>query len=306
MNSLENFPQSISSSKYTGQNIIFIVGCQRSGTTYLQRLLASHTKIKTGQESFLFNWYLAPLLEAWEKRELKSLQAGRGGVGMHCYFTDGEFRTILHNFMLTMMQPMIGNLQKDELFLEKTPDHAFSLETMVKLLPNARFIHILRDARDNAASLLAAGRTWGKDWAPHHAYAAAKLWVKYEQAIQEGKKIIPQGQFYEVKYEELIDSPVETMIKLCQFFGIEWDKVSLEDAVKRNKPESVQESGTKIIRGGEFAKVSGEVVQEPKGFVRKAQPGSWKHDLKFYEKWQVWLSARQMMRSEGYPWKYPW
>ena len=296
----------MSSQQYTGQNIVFIVGCQRSGTTYLQRLLASHPKIKTGQESFLFSWYLAPLLGNWENKEPKSLQAGRGGVGMRSYFTDEDFRSVLHDFMLAMMKPMIGNLQDGELFLEKTPDHALCIPAMIELLPSARFIHILRDARDNVASLLAAGRTWGKTWAPHHTFSAAKRWVRYEQAVREGKKLVPPAQFYEVRYEELLESPVQTLKSIARFLGIEWIEANLADAVERNKPESVQEKGTQIVRGGEFAMVSGDVVQEPKGFVRKAQPGSWKHDLNLFEKFQVWVLARKMMREEGYPWRFPW
>lgn len=39
-----------------GENIVFIVGSPRSGTTWLQRLLATHPQIKTGQESRIFEY----------------------------------------------------------------------------------------------------------------------------------------------------------------------------------------------------------------------------------------------------------
>ncbi|MBI3001835.1 MAG: sulfotransferase, partial [Deltaproteobacteria bacterium] len=39
---------------------MLIVGCPRSGTTWLQRLLASHPKIITGQESHVFDNYVGP------------------------------------------------------------------------------------------------------------------------------------------------------------------------------------------------------------------------------------------------------
>src|SRR5947208_10995760 len=46
---------------------VFIVGAQRSGTTWLQRLLASHPAIAGGQESHLFSGYLAPLWQRWRQ-----------------------------------------------------------------------------------------------------------------------------------------------------------------------------------------------------------------------------------------------
>ncbi|HEY2596345.1 MAG TPA: sulfotransferase, partial [Chloroflexota bacterium] len=76
---------------YDGANLVFVVGCPRSGTTWVQRLLASHSCIRTGQESDLFDMYVGPLLHTWQQ-ELRVDSSGRGGVGLACYFTDAEFR----------------------------------------------------------------------------------------------------------------------------------------------------------------------------------------------------------------------
>ena len=47
------------------QSLVLIVGAQRSGTTWVQRLLASHPAIVSGQESHLFSSYLGPMWQRW-------------------------------------------------------------------------------------------------------------------------------------------------------------------------------------------------------------------------------------------------
>jgi len=70
---------------YTGHNLVFLVGCPRRGTTWLQRLLACHPAVRTGQESHVFEVHIAPQLREWRKL---ADQSNRGGVGMACYFTE--------------------------------------------------------------------------------------------------------------------------------------------------------------------------------------------------------------------------
>ena len=62
--------------EYSGSNMLFVVGCPRSGTTWVQRLLATHPRIRTGQESDVFDQYIGPQLRAWEQ-ELKPEEIGR-------------------------------------------------------------------------------------------------------------------------------------------------------------------------------------------------------------------------------------
>src|SRR5205085_953700 len=51
---------------YAGANLLFVVGCPRSGTTWIQRLLATHPCVRTGQESDLFDLYIGPQLRTWQ------------------------------------------------------------------------------------------------------------------------------------------------------------------------------------------------------------------------------------------------
>src|SRR5581483_10976834 len=83
--------------EYAGANLVFVVVCPRSGTTWVQRLLASHPCVHTGQESDVFDIHIGPQLQAW-RRELEVGSSGRGGVGLGCYFRDAEFVSILKRY----------------------------------------------------------------------------------------------------------------------------------------------------------------------------------------------------------------
>src|SRR5918911_4747159 len=125
---------------YSGDNLVCIVGCPRSGTTWVQRLLAGPPRVRTGQESDVFDIYVGPQLRAW-RRELDPTASGRGGVGLACYFDDDSFMRVLRRYASDLLQPMLGELGAEELFLEKTPSHALYIPEIMELFPGTRFVH---------------------------------------------------------------------------------------------------------------------------------------------------------------------
>jgi hypothetical protein len=291
---------------YDGANLLFVVGCPRSGTTWIQRLLATHPCVRTGQESDLFDLYIGPQLRTWQ-RELASDSSGRGGVGMACYFTDAEFRHQLKEYLLQLLRPMVGSLQPGELFLEKTPSHVLYVPEIHALLPEARFIHVLRDARDTVASLLSASRTWGRAWAPRRAADAAATWVSHVAAGRQAQRTLPASQFFEVRYEALHEDGPRVVRQLVDWLGMRWTDGEIHSALQRNSPEAARAGrGTPIPLGGEFGSSSGPVVKEPEGFVRSARAGTWSHDLSAVQKLGVWRVAHSTMAEVGYAWTTPW
>src|SRR5918911_501808 len=99
----------------SGENLVCVVGCPRSGTTWVQRLLAAHPSVRTGQESDVFDIYVGPQLRAW-RRELDPTSSGRGGVGLACYFDDQGFVQALRRYASDLLAPMLAGLGPGELF----------------------------------------------------------------------------------------------------------------------------------------------------------------------------------------------
>src|SRR5919201_5205098 len=105
---------------FCGESLVCIVGCPRSGTTWVQRLLASHPRVRTGQESDVFDLYVGPQLRAW-RQEADARSSGRGGVGLACYWREEDFLRVLKDYAVQLLQPMVGGLEPGEVFVEKTP-----------------------------------------------------------------------------------------------------------------------------------------------------------------------------------------
>ena len=291
---------------YDGANLVFVVGCPRSGTTWVQRLLASHPSVRTGQESDVFDIYVGPQLQAW-RRELEITSSGRGGVGLGCYFREAEFLPILKRYALDLLRPMVGHLQAGDLFVEKTPSHALFIPEILTLLPRARFVHVLRDARDTVASLLSASRSWGRTWAPRTARQATGMWVQHVEAARRARAHLGPHQFFELRYEALHQNTPRQLTRLVDWLGLHWLEADLMQAVAANQPESARRGeGTAIPMGGTFGDVSGPVVKEPVGFVRRAQAGTWREDLSMVERAWVWKVGHVTMARVGYTWPLPW
>lgn len=291
--------QSTLKADYDGHNLVLVAGCQRSGTTWFQRLLATHPKVRTGQESYLFSAHIGPQLLAW--KELSEAPNNPRIAGLGCYFTKDEFRSILKSYLLRLLEPMVGNLAPGEIFLEKTPDNALHLPQILELLPRARVIHVLRDARDVVSSL--TSREAWLEWAPTDARGAASLWVRHVEAVREAMPLIPAGQFYEVRYETLLQNPAKVLRETVDFLNLQWDSGEIEKAIELNRAEKAKVTGgTPIPVFGDAAKRFGSVLVEPKGFIRKAKAGSWKKDLTFAQKFWVWRAAHTTMEENGYNW----
>ncbi|HEU5397114.1 MAG TPA: sulfotransferase [Verrucomicrobiae bacterium] len=277
-----------------GENLIFVVGSPRSGTTWLQRLLASHPRVKTGQESRLFE-YVGWQLRIWKQDLAQAGKSGRGGQGLPCYLTEPEFLAELKRHLGALLSAMVKDLAPGEFFLEKTPGHALWINEILELLPQSRFVHLIRDPRDVTASMLAAARDWGSNWATRRARKAARLWAQHVQAAREAGSRVPAGQFLELFYEDLFRAPEATVEKVAGFLNLPWSPAEIAAAVKANSAAELRkEKGTPIPLRGEQGKIAG-TVHEPKNFVRKAHPGSWREDLTWLERLQVgWELNRKM------------
>jgi hypothetical protein len=287
---------------YAGENLVFIVGCPRSGTTWVQRLLSCHPQMHTGQESNLFSDFVGLPLRKW--RNGLALRE-RGGVGLACYFTECEFRDLLQGFMRTLLQRMLEPLGPEDFFVDKTPGHALFLREITDLLPACRIIHVLRDPRDVVASLLAASRSWASEsvWAPGHARDAADLWVRSVNSVRRFSRRARPRQLLELRYEALHSSPLEALGQVRDFIGLKWSEDEMQTALEANR--MMASSGDRLTQpiiplAGQAALQSGPRVIDPEGFLRKGLPGSWKSDLSFTEKLWVWRVAGASAKESGY------
>ncbi|MCP4090219.1 MAG: sulfotransferase [Gammaproteobacteria bacterium] len=118
---------------------------------------------------------------------------------------------------------------------EKTPQHVQHIRSIARLFPHAKFIHIIRDGRDCAASF---NRRWHRT--PELTIYRWKNIVRNgcSQGLQLGKE-----HYMEIHYEELTTDPSNGLSQVCNFLGIPFDPAVLESAqpyLQTENTESLQ------------------------------------------------------------------
>jgi hypothetical protein len=214
---------------------IFIVGCQRSGTTALAVMLDRHSRIAVPAEThFLYQFMFH--------------DAHRYGVGTHSEMVDRamanrairavgvtaeevmeQFRTNDNSYPCLMKSILEAyRLQQGKLRVaEKSCNHLFYTEDILKFFPGARIICIIRDGRDVVLSLK------NVPWATHlPCQVLCHKWVNYIDEAMRCKRVLPAESFTTVKYEDLMIYPDRELKRLCEFIGEEFEPEQLEETVQ--------------------------------------------------------------------------
>jgi len=106
---------------------------------------------------------------------------------------------------------------------DKTPGYGAQMHLIQKLLPEAHFIHIIRDGRAVAVSLNDAWRSSGR---MKSVPEAAAWWVR---KIEKARRQADGLSFYlEVRYEDLVLETESTLKRICEFIELPWNPVMLE------------------------------------------------------------------------------
>src|SRR5262249_44051088 len=99
---------------------------------------------------------------------------------------------------------------------DKTPLYSRQMPEISGLLPEARFVHLIRDGRDVALSLKKVWFAPGQDMR-----TLAEYW---SNLIQQTRAFGQQCPHYlEIRYEQLVRHPADELQRICDFLEIEYD-----------------------------------------------------------------------------------
>ena len=121
------------------------------------------------------------------------------------------FRAFYRLYAARMNKPRWG---------DKTPVYALHIATLSRLLPEARFIHIVRDGRDSCLS-------WRKTWfSPgDDLRTLARHWRDWVMAgRQQGRG---NSAYLEIRYEDLIADASAVLQTICRFIELDFDPAML-------------------------------------------------------------------------------
>jgi hypothetical protein len=278
---------------------LFIVGAPRSGTTWVQRLLLSHPAVRGGQESNFFCAF-GPILHMYRFGE----QPGRV-AGLPNYWTETDLTAEIRSLWCKTMRPFMAPAAdgtRPVLLVEKTPGHAMFMDVITKVLPEARFVHVIRDSRSVAASLLAAKKDeWAKMWAPTQARDAALTWYHHVTAARKFAKTLPPEKYTEVFYEDFHADPAANLTHLLDYLNLPLPPERVKQICDEQSFEKQKAiGGTPFERHGKFEK--SQAITEPKGFFRQGQADGWRGELSWRQKLTIWRFTRKLMAQCGYNW----
>lgn len=126
---------------------------------------------------------------------------------------------------------------------EKTPDYVRYLPLLHRLFPGVKSLHIIRDGRDVALSLLDwATPTKGPGRFPlwqEEPLAVSALWWEYQvrSGLVSGLELGP-SRYFALRYEDLVQQPEEVLRRVSGFLGLPFEDAMLEYHVGRTRAES--------------------------------------------------------------------
>jgi hypothetical protein len=223
---------------------VFIVGCPRSGTTLLRHIVSAHPQIViTPEAHWIPLWFekrrgltadglVTPELvsELLAHDKFAFFELGRDAL--MSLVSSGQ--PISYASFVTGIFDLYGKARGKKAVGNKTPDSARRMDTLHVLWPEARFVHLIRDGRDVALSLISWPRVRNKKpgtfptWNDDPVSTAALWWeLNVRQGREAGETLGPE-LYREMRYESLVAHPAQECAKLCEFLGLDYDEAMLQ------------------------------------------------------------------------------
>lgn len=234
--------------KEASNPFLFACGVPRSGTTLLQRMLNSHPDLTVANDTHFIPRALELtskklIIQATNSMEISLTDSLADNVfNYHRFYRTGldesEFNTIREQAstyceLVGGIFNRIAEKENKSLAGEKTPDYVRRLRLLNRLFPDAKLIHLIRDGRNVALSLL--------DWAtPRKGPGRIEMWNQNPIAVCAlwWKWLVDQGQsqanklsdsvYCELKYEDLTAEPETSVTRMCEFLRLRFDESMLK------------------------------------------------------------------------------
>jgi len=201
---------------------IFLFSLPRSGSTFLQRILAAHGSISTLSEP----WILIPLFYSLRHH---GIYAEYGHVLLSEAIEDfcselpngqKDYRAEVEQFVLHLYEKHCSN--QEEYFLDKTPEYHLIVNEIIETFPTARFIFLWRDPLSvisslmipNIHSLFEARPRWSV------AYFKVHLFDGIENLIS--AYLMHSGKSLSVQYERIVKNPDEELARICEYLELDY------------------------------------------------------------------------------------
>ena len=253
----------------------FIVGTGRSGTTLLRMMLDAHSTLAIPPET-----NFAPALE-----EFRRAGAGPAAEAMakSTAWVDGELAESLSRHareerpsdfgaFLRIFYRLYAERRGKPRWGDKSPYYIGGMALIQRHLPEAHFVHVVRDGRDFALSVIPL---W---FGPNSIADAAAEWTRTLRVAREQAERL--DAYLEVRYEDLVCDARPTLERVCEFLRLEWEDSMLDyhlrarERIATEAPEQLWVEG-RLVPRRERLDIHRWLAHPP----RRDRIGRWKREL---------------------------
>ncbi|MBL7956932.1 MAG: sulfotransferase [Flavobacteriales bacterium] len=302
------------------RRFIFVIGSPRSGTSWLHRMIAAHSSVASIEgELTVFSRYVAPLVKGYES-ERGHLERNEWHQGLPLLFTPAEFDESVRNLIGHVYDRLMGRRPEATHLLDKHPGYSHHLDLIERFVPRARFVHIVRDGREVAVSMISAKRRLG--FGAGEVEGAAREWhACTTKARAFGERI--GARYLEVRYEDLqrdTSGMLASVFKHCELAceAQEVDRIAEEFHISRTQvsrgdtslndlrhvPDAIWRVNLTTRQRYVFDRVAGDLLCDL-GYARR---GWWilgAMEPPAMLLYPLWLKLRRTLRALSGIWSHP-
>ena len=285
----------------------FVVGAPRSGTTMLRLMLDAHPELAIPPETYFIPhshkvWQAArrrpgrdqveAFIESvidhkrWPDFHLESDEfAGRVRERNPSRLGDG-IRCFYEMYAEKIGKPRWG---------DKTPFYVIRMNLIQGHLPEARFIHLIRDGRAVALSIK---NLW---FGPDTIEGCAEFWVKRIDQARRKAETLPH--YIEVIYEDLVRDPEPNLRRIAEFIEVPFDERMVRFYENVDERIALEEPPEEVSRDGRVVSTE-ERMTIMENLRRPPDPtriDRWREQMPAEEIAKFEAIAGERLRELGYP-----
>ncbi len=230
---------------------VFILGCPRSGTTFLASLLGNTIYREPVESHYITKYYkklssygdlknkdnfTSLLTDILNERPVAQWKLNLDILDFYHSLKDHSYKEIVNQLHFIR-----AKRKKGEGWGDKTPHYILDLDILYELFPDSKYIYIVRDGRDVALSLLA------KPWGPKNLYSCAEYWKQCNAENPVYETLKKKNQLISLKYEELLTNTAEVLQGICEFLDYEPSKDEKESLIKTCQKGNFNKWKTKLV-----------------------------------------------------------
>ncbi len=263
--------------KIYSHKLLFVTGAQKSGTTWIQRILDTHPEIVCSGEGHFADEFAVGLTKLTDNYNKQLTAVAKSVYEGNAFYSDYDLDDFNHTmWIMTGLMLAKRPIPEGTIYLgDKTPINAVYINDLHRIFPQAKFVNIVRDGRD----VLVSAAKFAKHLQDNVLSLTHEIdvrlesmaeeyilkWLKYVQRTMDFEAKHPD-KIITIKYEDLHLKPQKTLENVFDFLQLSTDKEIIDHCINENRFEK--------ITGGRKA---GD--EDPNSHSRKGIVGDWKNHL---------------------------